>query len=65
LVWTFTTAAHAPLHRLLQHWIYGDQRLFDLMRPALAGTLELSVLGLLVAVPRASPAPVNGASAAA
>jgi hypothetical protein len=51
LVWQVTSYAHAPLHRFLQHWIYRDQSLLDLVMPAVWGALGLGILGLLLAVP--------------
>ena len=43
---------HARLHSDLQVWIYGSQTLTDLTRPSLITALVVSILGLLVAIPK-------------
>ena len=43
---------HGKLHAFLRRWIYREQTLTELTRPALWVTLGVVVVGLLVAVPR-------------
>jgi type IV secretory pathway TraG/TraD family ATPase VirD4 len=51
LVWQEGSFAHAKLHAFLRRWIYRDQSLTDLIRPALWCALAVLVMGLLVALP--------------
>ena len=43
---------HARLHTDLEVWIYGSQTLTDLARPSLITALVVSILGLMVAIPK-------------
>src|SRR5260370_14979586 len=43
---------NARLHEFLWHWIYRDQTLTDLARPALWGGLGVLLVGLIVAIPK-------------
>ena len=51
LVWKEVAYRHAPLHAFLGRWIYRDQTLTDLVRPALWGGLGVFVVGVLMAIP--------------
>ncbi len=42
---------NAKLHEFLGHWIYQDQTLTDLAKPALWGGLGVLLMGLVVAIP--------------
>jgi type IV secretory pathway TraG/TraD family ATPase VirD4 len=52
LEWQRERYDNAKLHALLAHWIYNDQTLTDLARPALWGGLGVFVVGLIVAIPK-------------
>jgi len=52
LEWQRERYDNAKLHELLAHWIYNDQSLTDLARPALWGGLGVFVVGLIVAIPK-------------
>jgi hypothetical protein len=52
LVWQEASYSHAGLHALLQHWIYGDQTLTDLIAPGLRAGLGVFALGLFFAIPK-------------
>jgi type IV secretory pathway TraG/TraD family ATPase VirD4 len=52
LEWQREKYDNAKLHELLAHWIYNDQSLTDLARPALWGGLGVFVVGLIVAIPK-------------
>jgi hypothetical protein len=52
LEWQRAQYDNAKLHALLAHWIYSDQSLTDLARPALWGGLGVLVVGLIVAIPK-------------
>jgi hypothetical protein len=52
LEWQRGQYDNAKLHALLAHWIYNDQSLTDLVRPALWGGLGVFVVGLIVAIPK-------------
>ena len=51
-MWQEGSFAHGKLHTFLWRWIYREQTLTELTRPALWVTLGVVVVGLLVAVPR-------------
>jgi hypothetical protein len=50
LAWQRSDWDHVALHALLGHWIYQDQTLLDLTRPALWGALAVLVAALVPAV---------------
>ena len=52
LEWQREMYDNAKLHELLAHWIYNDQSLTDLAKPALWGGLGVFVVGLIVAIPK-------------
>jgi hypothetical protein len=52
LVWRDVVIDHGRLHADLKVWIYGNQTLTDLARPSLITGLVVSILGLLVAIPK-------------
>jgi type IV secretory pathway TraG/TraD family ATPase VirD4 len=52
LEWQREKYDNAKLHALLAHWIYNDQSLTDLAKPALWGGLGVFVVGLIVAIPK-------------
>jgi type IV secretory pathway TraG/TraD family ATPase VirD4 len=52
LEWQREKYDNAKLHTLLAHWIYNDQSLTDLAKPALWGGLGVFVVGLIVAIPK-------------
>jgi hypothetical protein len=51
LVWRDASYPHAMLHAFLGRWIYRDQTVTDLVRPAVWGGLGVFLIGLLVAIP--------------
>lgn len=51
LVWHDARYPHAALHAFLRRWIYEDQRLIDLTRPAAWSGLTVFLVGALVAIP--------------
>jgi hypothetical protein len=51
LVWQDASYGHAKLYAFLRHWIYRDQTLTDLLRPAGWGILGVWLLGLGIALP--------------
>jgi len=51
LEWQRARYDTAKLHEFLGHWIYQEQTLTDLARPALWGGLGVLVVGLIVAIP--------------
>ncbi len=52
LVWQDVSYSHAGLHQLLSQFIFLDQSLTDLVRPALWISLGVFALGLVVAIPK-------------
>jgi type IV secretory pathway TraG/TraD family ATPase VirD4 len=52
LVWRDVVLDHGRLHADLKVWIYGNQTLTDLARPSLITALVVSILGLLIAIPK-------------
>jgi hypothetical protein len=52
LVWRDVILDHGSLHADLKVWIYGNQTLTDLARPSFITALIVSILGLLVAIPK-------------
>jgi type IV secretory pathway TraG/TraD family ATPase VirD4 len=52
LQWQRERYDNAKLHELLAHWIYQDQTLTDLAKPALWGGLGVFLVGLVVAIPK-------------
>jgi type IV secretory pathway TraG/TraD family ATPase VirD4 len=52
LQWQRERYDNAKLHELLAHWIYQDQTLTDLAKPALWGGLGVFLVGLIVAIPK-------------
>jgi hypothetical protein len=52
LEWQRGKYDNAKLHELLAHWIYNDQSLTDLVKPALWGGLGVFLVGLIVAIPK-------------
>src|SRR6185436_620858 len=50
LAWESEHYDHAKLQALLREWIYRDQGLVDLARPALWSSLGVLVVGLLVGI---------------
>jgi hypothetical protein len=52
LEWQCERYDDAKLHALLAHWIYNDQSLTDLVKPALWGGLGVFAVGLMVAIPK-------------
>ncbi len=52
LEWQRERYDNAKLHTLLAHWIYNDQSLTDLAKPALWGGLGVFLVGLIVAIPK-------------
>jgi hypothetical protein len=52
LVWQDLSWRHAQLHAFLGRWIYRDETLADLVRPALWGVVAVCIGGLLIAMPR-------------
>jgi type IV secretory pathway TraG/TraD family ATPase VirD4 len=52
LVWQDVVIDHRRLHTDLEAWIYRNQTLTDLARPSLMTALVVSILGLLVAIPK-------------
>jgi hypothetical protein len=52
VVWQDRSYDHAKVHGVLREWIYRDQSLLDLARPALFGGLAVFGVGLLIAVPK-------------
>ena len=51
LEWQRARYDNAKLHEFLGHWIYQDQTLTDLAKPALWGGLGVLLVGLVVAIP--------------
>jgi Type IV secretion-system coupling protein DNA-binding domain len=51
LVWQVAAYPHGKLHTFLCHWIYRDQTLTDLLRPAGWAVLVVCLLGLAIAMP--------------
>src|SRR5712691_9424747 len=54
LEWQRARYNNAKLHEFLGHWIYQDQTLTDLAKPALWGGLGVLLVGLVVATPKDS-----------
>src|SRR5258708_8099846 len=54
LEWQRAPYDNAKLHEFLGHWIYQDQTLTDLAKPALWGGLGVLLVGLVVAIPKDS-----------
>jgi hypothetical protein len=52
LEWQHGRYNNAKLHEFLGHWIYQDQTLTDLEKPALWGGLGVLLLSLIVAIPK-------------
>jgi Type IV secretion-system coupling protein DNA-binding domain len=52
LEWQRARYNNAQLHEFLGHWIYQDQTLNDLAKPALWGGLGVLLVGLVVAIPK-------------
>jgi hypothetical protein len=52
LVWQDESVVHAKLRPFLSHWIYRDQTVVDLLRPALESGLGVCLAGLFVAIPK-------------
>ncbi len=52
LEWQRARYNNAKLHEFLGHWIYQDQTLADLAKPALWGGLGVLLVSLLVAIPK-------------
>jgi hypothetical protein len=52
VAWQDRSYDHAKLHDVLREWIYRDQNLLDLARPALFGGLAVFGIGLLIAIPK-------------
>ena len=52
LAWEERSYEHAKLHAFLREWIYRDQTLADLAKPALLGGVAVFVVGLLIAIPK-------------
>jgi len=52
LEWQRARYNNAQLHEFLGHWIYQDQTLTDLAKPALWGGLGALLVGLIVAIPK-------------
>ena len=52
LEWRRARYDNAKLHEFLGHWIYQDQTLTDLAKPALWGGLGVLLVGLIVAIPK-------------
>ena len=52
LVWRDVVIDHGRLHTDLEVWIYGNQTVTNLARPSLITALVVSILGLLVAIPK-------------
>jgi hypothetical protein len=51
LEWQRARYDNVKLHEFLSHWIYNDQSLTDLAKPALWGGLGVLLVGLVVAIP--------------
>ncbi len=51
LEWQRARYDNAKLHEFLAHWIYQDQTLTDLAKPALWGGLGVLLVGLVLAIP--------------
>jgi type IV secretory pathway TraG/TraD family ATPase VirD4 len=51
LVWRDRTYFHAPLHAFLRRWIYADQSVVYLLRPAAWAGLAVFGIGALFAIP--------------
>src|SRR5204863_4065146 len=54
LEWQRARYDNAKLHEFLSHWIYNDQTLTDLAKPALWGGLGVLFLSFVVAIPKDS-----------
>lgn len=54
LEWERGRYDNARLHAILAHWIYSDQSLTDLAKPALWGGLGVFLVALIVAIPKDS-----------
>jgi hypothetical protein len=52
VAWQDRSYDHAKLHDVLREWIYRDQSLLDLAKPALFGGLAVFGIGLLMAIPK-------------
>ena len=52
LEWQRGLYDNGKLHVFLGHWIYQDQTLTDLVKPAVTGGLGILLLGLIVAIPK-------------
>ena len=52
VAWQDRSYDHAKLHDVLREWIYRDQNLLDLAKPALFGGLAVFGVGLLIAIPK-------------
>ena len=51
LVWRDASYPHAKLHVFLRRWIYRDQTVTDLVKPAVRGGVGVWLVGLLIAIP--------------
>ncbi len=51
LVWRDASYPHARLHAFLRRWIYRDQTVTDLVKPAVWGGVGVWLVGLLLAIP--------------
>jgi hypothetical protein len=51
LIWQDASSTDARLHAFLGRWIYHDQTVADLVRPAVWGGCAVGLVGLLVAIP--------------
>lgn len=52
LEWQRGRYDNAKLHEFLRHWIFEDQTLADLAKPAVWGGLDVLLVGLVVAIPK-------------
>jgi len=52
LEWQQGQYDNAKLHAFIGHWIYRDQTLTELAKPALWGSLGVFLVGLIVAIPK-------------